>query len=47
MSKFWGTVAGVPLLVIALVWGASSLLPLEPAAPEATIAEPVELDPQS
>ena len=47
MSKFWAAVVAVPLLVIALVWGASSLLPLEPAAPKATIAEPRGLDPQS
>lgn len=46
MSKFWGTVVGVPLVAIALVWGASSLLPLASQGPEATIAEPVDLDPQ-
>ena len=46
MSKFWGAVVGVPLLVIALVWGASSLLPLALQAPDAKIAEPVSLDPQ-
>jgi hypothetical protein len=47
MSKFWGTVAGVPLVVIALVWGVSLLPEPAPEAPRATIPEPVGLDPQS
>jgi hypothetical protein len=46
MSKFWGTLVGIPLIVIALVWGASSLLPLALQGPEAVIAEPASLDPQ-
>jgi hypothetical protein len=46
MSKFWGAVVGVPLIAIALVWGASSLLPLASQGPETTIAESVDLDPQ-
>lgn len=46
MAKFWGTVVGGPLIVIALVWGASSLLPLMVRGPEATIAEPAGVNPQ-
>ena len=50
MSKFWGAIVGVPLLVIALAWGASSLLQQQPVvAPATTIAEqPVNAaDPQN
>jgi hypothetical protein len=47
MSKFWGTIVGVPLVVIALVWGISMLPAPAPEAPRATIPEPVGLDPQS
>ena len=47
MSKFWGAIVGVPLVVIALVWGVSSLPPPAPEAPRATIPEPIGLDPQS
>ena len=43
---FRTALVGGPLLVIALVWGASSLL-LRSQAPNATIAAPVGLDPQS
>lgn len=47
MAKFWGTVVGAPLIVIALVWGASSLLPLVlQGQEEATIAEPADVNPQ-
>jgi hypothetical protein len=49
MSKFWGAIVGVPLVVIALAWGASSLLQQQPVtAPATTIAEqPVNVDPQN
>jgi hypothetical protein len=47
MPKFWGALIGVPLVAIALVWGAASLLPLASQAPQETIAEPVDLDPQA
>jgi hypothetical protein len=48
MAKFWGTVVGAPLIVIALVWGASSFLPLVLQGPEAIVAEPANVDdPQS
>jgi hypothetical protein len=47
MSKFWTAVVGVPLLVIALIWGASSLLQREAQAPETDIAESDNVDPQT
>jgi len=50
MSKFWATIVGAPLLVIAIAWGASSFLQQQPVvAPATTIAEqPVNAaDPQN
>lgn len=38
MTKFWGTIVGAPLIVIAIAWGASSFLQQQPAvAPSPTI----------